>query len=62
MTKEFSKQHLSLFEQIKQIDKNGNTLWSTRNLSKVLEYSECRHLIPTIGRGKSSQPNPPQSR
>ena len=44
MDNELSKHHLSLFEQIKQTDENGNEFWSTQNLYKVLDYSEYRHL------------------
>lgn len=54
MTNELSKQSLSLFEQIKQTDKNGNEFWSARDLSKVLEYSEYRHFIPVIERAKEA--------
>lgn len=54
MTNELSKQHVSLFEQIKQIDANGNEFWSARDLSKVLEYSEYRHFLPVIKRAKEA--------
>lgn len=54
MTKELSNQHSSLFEQIKQIDENGNEFWSARDLSKALEYSEYRHFLPVIDRAKEA--------
>lgn len=57
MTKELTNQNLSLFEQIKQIDKNGNEYWSARDLSKVLEYSEYRHFTPVIERAKEACAN-----
>ncbi len=57
MTNELSKQHVSLFEQIKQIDANGNEFWSARDLSKVLEYSEYRHFLPVIKRAKEACKN-----
>ena len=54
MAKEISKQALSLFEQIKQADENGNEYWSGRNLAKALEYSEYRHFLPVITRAKEA--------
>ncbi len=44
----------SIFEQIKQIDTDGNEFWSARDLAKVLEYSEYRHFIPAINRAKEA--------
>ncbi len=57
MTKELNNKHLSLFEQIRQIDENGNEFWSARDLSKVLEYSEYRHFIPVTERAKEACTN-----
>jgi DNA-damage-inducible protein D len=57
MSKEFSNPNFSLFEQIKQIDENGNEFWSARSLSKVLEYSEYRHFLPVIERAKEACTN-----
>lgn len=57
MSKELTKQHNSLFEQIRQTDKNGNEFWSARDLSKALEYSEYRHFIPVIERAKDACAN-----
>ena len=54
MAKEISKQALSLFEQIKQTDENGNEYWAARQLAKVLEYSEYRHFLPVITRAKEA--------
>ncbi len=54
MTKEIIQQPNKLFEQIKQIDENGNEFWSARNLSKALEYSEYRHFTPVIERAKEA--------
>lgn len=57
MNKSSSNQNLSLFEQIKQTDENGNEYWSARDLSKTLEYSEYRHFIPVIDRAKEACAN-----
>ncbi len=42
----------ALFEQIKEIDDNGNTFWGARKLSKTLDYSEFRHFLPVIEKAK----------
>ncbi|NOU48605.1 MAG: DNA damage-inducible protein D [Bacteroidales bacterium] len=57
MDKEIYKQALTVFEQIKSIDQNGNEFWSARDLSKVLEYSEYRHFLPVIDRAKEACEN-----
>ena len=57
MDKEINKQTLTVFEQIKGIDQNGNEFWSARELSKVLEYSEYRHFLPVIDRAKEACEN-----
>lgn len=54
MKKYISKQGLSVFEQIKQTDEQGNEFWSARALEKALEYSEYRHFIPAIERAKEA--------
>jgi len=57
MAKELSHKHNNLFEEIKHTDENGNDFWSSRNLSKVLEYSEYRHFLPVIERAKEACAN-----
>jgi DNA-damage-inducible protein D len=49
-----NKRLASVFEQIKHTDENGNEFWSTRELSKVLEYSEYRHFLPVLARAKEA--------
>ncbi len=51
---------LSLFERIKKIDNLGNEYWSSRELSKILEYSEYRHFLPVIERAKIACENSAQ--
>lgn len=51
----------SLFEQIKEINENGNEFWGVRKLSKVLEYSEFRNFIPVIEKAKEACKNSEQS-
>lgn len=48
MAKEISKNNLSVFEQIKQIDENGHEFWMARRLSKILDYSDFRNFIGVI--------------
>jgi len=57
MVKDLSKQHITLFESIKEIDEQGNEFWGARKLSKVLEYSEFRHFLPVIERAKEACKN-----
>lgn len=49
--------HLTIFEEIKNIDEYGNEFWGARKLSKVLEYSEFRHFLPVIERAKEACKN-----
>jgi DNA-damage-inducible protein D len=44
----------SIFEQIKEIDENGNEFWSARTLSKALYYSEYRHFSPVVEKAKEA--------
>jgi DNA-damage-inducible protein D len=60
MTKEISKQGLTVFEQIKKIDENGNEFWSARELAKVLDYSEFRNFKPVIEKAKEACKNSSQ--
>ena len=50
MGEKLSNQHLSIFEQIKQTDKNGNEFWMARKLSKVLEYVDFRNFSDVISK------------
>ncbi|SJZ48311.1 DNA damage-inducible protein D [Porphyromonas cangingivalis] len=54
MTKEVSKHTPTIFEQIRQVDEQGNEFWSARTMAKALEYSEYRHFQPVIERAKEA--------
>ncbi len=54
MENQINKRLMSVFEQIKHTDENGNEFWSARELSKILEYSEYRHFLPAIERAKEA--------
>ena len=40
------------FETIKKIDDNGREYWSSRELAKVLEYSDYRNFLKAINKAK----------
>lgn len=48
MAKEISKSGLSVFEQIKNTDENGNEFWMARQLSKALDYTDFRNFTGVI--------------
>lgn len=50
MKKEISTEalHHQTFEEIKQIDSEGNEFWYARALGKVLDYAEFRNFLPVI--------------
>lgn len=47
------QQHLT-FESIKHQDASGNEYWNSRELSKIIGYSEYRHFVPVINRAKEA--------
>ena len=57
MKKEIKNINNTIFEEIKEIDENGNEFWGARKLSKILEYSEFRHFLPVIERAKEACSN-----
>jgi DNA-damage-inducible protein D len=55
MKNEVQKSNQSLFEQIKQIDENGNEFWYARQLAKVLEYTDfSRNFTGVINKAKEA--------
>ena len=50
MSKELKKQTQTIFEQIKRTDENGNEFWTTRDLAKVLEYTDYRNFKSVINK------------
>ncbi len=42
----------SIFEGLRRVDENGNEYWTSRQLWKVLEYTEYRHFLPVIEKAK----------
>ncbi len=54
MAKEVSKTVLSVFEQIKHQDENGNEFWMARQLAKALEYSDFRNFLGVIDKAQEA--------
>ena len=48
MAKQLAKNNLSIFEQIKHTDENGNEFWMARQLSKALDYADFRNFTTVI--------------
>lgn len=61
MAKKLSKQHLNLFEQIKQTDENGNEYWMARQLAKTLEYTDFRNFSSVITKAMEACKNSEQA-
>jgi DNA-damage-inducible protein D len=61
MANELTNKDEPVFEQIRQLDDNGNEFWSARDLSKVLDYSEYRHFKPVIEKAKEACRNSGQN-
>ena len=57
MKNELSKQGLSVFEQIRQIDSNKNEFWGARQLAKALEYTDFRNFLSVISKAKEACKN-----
>ncbi len=51
-----NKNHQS-FEDIRQETMDGQEFWSARDLARVLQYSEYRHFLPVIEKGKKACEN-----
>ncbi len=61
MKKEASKKNNPVFERLKRKDAEGNEFWSSRELSRVMEYSEYRHFMPVVERAKEACENSGQA-
>lgn len=61
MKRELSNLNKTVFEQIKQLDNEGNEWWSARQLGKILEYTEYRHFKPVIEKAKDACVNSGQN-
>ena len=57
MANEVSKRAQSIFEQIRQVDEQGNEYWGARQLAKALEYTDFRNFLSVIGKAKEACKN-----
>jgi DNA-damage-inducible protein D len=54
MEKDIELQHHQTFEEIKQIDQDGNEFWYARELAKLLGYSDFRNFQNVIAKAKEA--------
>ncbi len=47
----------NIFETIKKIDDNGKEYWSSRELAKVLEYTDYRNFLTAVNKAKTACEN-----
>ena len=55
--KNIEQTHHQSFENIKQLDKDGNEFWYARALSKLLGYSDFRNFTKVINKAKEACTN-----
>jgi len=54
MSKKIEKKHHQTFEGLKQVTDDSMEFWSSRQLAKVLNYSEYRNFQPVIEKAKKA--------
>ncbi|MCK4618588.1 MAG: DNA damage-inducible protein D [Desulfobacterales bacterium] len=52
--KDIEKKHYQTFDSIKETDSEGSEFWTSRKLSKILDYSEYRHFLPVVKKAKEA--------
>ena len=57
MENKFINPNQTVFEQIKEVDENGNEFWGARKLSKILEYTDFRNFLVVINKAKEACKN-----
>ncbi|WP_347281932.1 DNA damage-inducible protein D [uncultured Alistipes sp.] len=55
-----TKKAISTFESIKKVDDAGVEYWSSRDLWRILGYTEYRHFLPVIEKAKTACQNSSQ--
>lgn len=48
MNKKLTKKSQQVFEDIKRVDEEGNEWWSSRDLARVLTYSDYRNFLDVM--------------
>lgn len=54
MTKDIQKTGLSIFEQIRITDEEGNEFWVARQLAKALDYTDFRNFLSVIEKAREA--------
>lgn len=54
MENNIEKYNSLTFENIRELDADGNEYWGARKLSKVLEYAEFRNFLPVLDKAKEA--------
>lgn len=57
MGSKLTRESISLFESIKQFDENGNEYWTSRDLSRILEYTDYRNFLKVVDKAKTACSN-----
>ena len=57
MSSALSRESISMFESIKQYDENGNEYWTSRDLARVLEYTDYRNFLNVVDKAKTACTN-----
>ena len=57
MAKEIINNNLSVFEQIRKTDENGNEYWMARQLAKALDYTDFRNFTTVINKAEEACKN-----
>ncbi len=52
--KDIEKKHYQTFDSIKETDSEEREFWTSRKLSKILDYSEYRHFLPVVEKAKEA--------
>jgi DNA-damage-inducible protein D len=52
--KSIVKKHYQTFDSIKETDSEAREFWTSRKLSKILNYSEYRHFLPVVEKAKKA--------
>lgn len=56
-----TKKAIATFESIKKVDDAGIEYWSSRDIWKILGYTEYRHFLPVIEKAKTACQNSAQN-
>lgn len=57
MGSKLTRESISLFESIKQFDENGKEYWTSRDLSRILEYTDYRNFLKVVDKAKTACSN-----